>query len=277
MTAAGGDTRLAATFLDAPHGRLFVLRREPPDGAAPGAQVLIVPPFAEEMNRSRRLLSELARELAANGLAVCLPDLTGTGDSEGDFATANWATWLADVAFLRRHCLARYAAPLYLLGLRTGALLAAESVATQPERVDGLICVQAVATGDRFLTQLLRTRVAAAMSRGEKETTKGLRARLDADEPLTIAGYTLAPALARELAARRLDDLPPPATLPVLWYEVAAPSTEELPSPSPPTNWPRDPMVIRQVRATPVWNLQEAEVPRDLIGTITADCRHGMQ
>jgi len=45
--------------------------------------VLHFPPFAEEMNKCRAMVSAQARELANIGVAVVVPDLYGTGDSAG--------------------------------------------------------------------------------------------------------------------------------------------------------------------------------------------------
>ncbi len=59
--------------------------------------LLILPPFAEEMNCCRRVFASLAATLAgtpaaagtaadpATGIDCFLPDFYGTGDSEGDF------------------------------------------------------------------------------------------------------------------------------------------------------------------------------------------------
>jgi hypothetical protein len=57
-------------------------------------RLVIVPPFADEMNRSRYMLSRTARLLASNGCTVFLPDLSGTGDSYGNFDDVSWTDWL---------------------------------------------------------------------------------------------------------------------------------------------------------------------------------------
>jgi hypothetical protein len=48
-----------------------------------------VPPFAEEMNKSRRMIAEVGRRLEGSGVGMLLVDLFGTGDSEGEFAQAD--------------------------------------------------------------------------------------------------------------------------------------------------------------------------------------------
>ena len=53
----------------------------------------MVPPFAEEMNKCRPMVTEVALGLAESGIASIVPDLYGTGDSGGDFSEGDWETW----------------------------------------------------------------------------------------------------------------------------------------------------------------------------------------
>src|SRR5687768_8838655 len=81
--------RTEAMFLSAPHGgRRFCLLHMPSRPAR--ALVVYVHPFAEEMNKSRRMAALQARALAASGHAVLQIDLLGCGDSSGDFGDASW-------------------------------------------------------------------------------------------------------------------------------------------------------------------------------------------
>ncbi|WP_229425321.1 hypothetical protein [Massilia sp. Se16.2.3] len=75
-----------AFFLDTQGGRRFCLYHAP-IGECRGALVY-VHPFAEEMNRSRRMAALQARALAARGIGVLQLDLHGCGDSVGDFGDA---------------------------------------------------------------------------------------------------------------------------------------------------------------------------------------------
>lgn len=84
-----------AFFLETPGGARFCLLSRPIAEAKGG--VLFVPPFAEELNKSRRMVAEAVRAFVEAGWAVLQLDLKGCGDSAGDFGDAAWADWLADV------------------------------------------------------------------------------------------------------------------------------------------------------------------------------------
>src|SRR5690606_27532247 len=83
--------------LDTGRGKRFALLTSPA-ASAPIGGLLFLHPFAEEMNKSRRMVALAARAFASAGWAVLQVDLAGCGDSEGDFADADWQTWLDDVS-----------------------------------------------------------------------------------------------------------------------------------------------------------------------------------
>ena len=68
-------------FIDSAAGRVFAIYHRPAEGGSNGPAMLYLPPFAEEMNRSRRMAALQARALAAAGYGVLLLDPYGTGDS----------------------------------------------------------------------------------------------------------------------------------------------------------------------------------------------------
>lgn len=185
--------------------RLCVFHAAQAMGGAPHAAVLYVHPFAEEMNKSRRMAALHARQLAAAGCDVLLIDLHGCGDSSGDFGDAGWQGWIDDVkrgcAWLRQ----RSSAPLWLWGLRTGALLAVEA-ARQAALDCHLLLWQPSTSGKAALQQFLRLKAAAGIVGGDAAApnTRSLLAELDAGRAVEVAGYTLGPALAQGLAAAAL-------------------------------------------------------------------------
>lgn len=227
MTSAPGRPA-EPFFLDGAPGRRFCLFH-PPVGACRGA-LLYVHPFAEEMNRSRRMAALQARALAALGYGVLQIDLYGCGDSSGDFGDARWDIWKADLAagaaWLRR----RIDRPLTLWGLRLGALLALDYARDARVPVQSMILWQPVLNGATFLTQFLRLRLAGAMlDEGARTSTGALRQALQGGETLEIAGYDLSPAL-----AAAIDGFDAPETLApacrVDWFEALPAPDAPLPA-----------------------------------------------
>ncbi|OIJ42105.1 hydrolase 2, exosortase A system-associated [Massilia timonae] len=216
-------------FLKADGGQRFCLYH-PPAGPARGA-LLYVHPFAEELNRSRRMAALQARAFAAAGHAVLQIDLAGCGDSSGDFGDARWERWQADLALAAAWLRERTDAPLRLWGLRLGALLALDYARTAAHPVAGMLLWQPVLKGSTYLTQFLRLRLAGALlADGDAGGgTAQLRAALLAGEALEIAGYDLDPHLARALDALDPLDAFRPAC-PVDWIEAVTQAGAE-PSP----------------------------------------------
>lgn len=263
-------------FLEGPAGPLFAVHHAacPRRGEARG--LVYLPPFAEEMNRSRRMAALQARRLAARGIDVLLLDPFGTGDSAGDFSDARWEIWREDVkaamTWLGGHCGGRVG----LWGLRLGGLLAAEVAAEVIPRPTRLLLWQPVVSGDRFLTQFLRLRVAAGMSGGgTAEKVKDLRARLQRGEVLEVAGYGVAPALAEAISHRHLGDmLGSLAGLQLNLLEIdtkeevaLAPATRQLLE----TLGSRNPALLaRAVTGEPFWALQEITVAPALLDATEA-------
>jgi exosortase A-associated hydrolase 2 len=206
-----------AFFLDGVAGKLFCTGSLHELGQNPRRKVLIVPPFAEEMNKSRHVLAALAAAIGDAGHDVLMPDLFGTGDSAGDFSEATLATWRADldVAIERLDP----AGALELIGLRAGALLAAD--VTGRHEVKSMTLLQPLVDGKQQLTQMLRLRLAGGlMGGGEKETTSQLKQRLASGECLEIAGYGLSGQLAADLETLALAKCPPADVAQVHWIEV---------------------------------------------------------
>ena len=77
-----------AFFLAADNGRAgqrLCIHHPPRRGEPARGAVLHLHAFAEEMNKSRRMVALQARALAEAGFAVLQIDLHGCGDSGGDF------------------------------------------------------------------------------------------------------------------------------------------------------------------------------------------------
>jgi exosortase A-associated hydrolase 2 len=218
-------------FLDTgtgPLGTRFAMYHAPQATPVRG-MVVYVPPFAEEMNKSRRMAAMQARKLASRGHAVLQMDLLGCGDSAGDSGDAHWEAWVEDVLFAARWLKRRTtvllppgaaAPPLWLWGLRAGCLLAAAAAARLDEPC-ALAFWQPVADGKVMLRQFLRLKSAAAMlgAGGTGASIERLRADLAAGLTVDVAGYRLRPELALPLEAATLA-LPSSAQR-AEWFEVS--------------------------------------------------------
>lgn len=208
-----------AFFLPAASGQRYCLFHRPAAPAARGA-IVYVHPFAEELNKSRRMAALQARALAAAGYAVLQIDLHGCGDSSGDFGDAAWDGWVDDVCLACAWLRARDAAPLWLWGLRAGCLLAGEA-ARRIEPLAGLLLWHPVVAGKQHLQQFLRLESAGQMLGGEgKGATERLRRRLAQGDPVEVAGYRLSPALAGGLERSELQ--PPAAACRIEWVELSS-------------------------------------------------------
>ncbi|RJG01866.1 hydrolase 2, exosortase A system-associated [Noviherbaspirillum sedimenti] len=209
-------------FLDAGSGNRFCLYHAPISKNDCRGAIIYVHPFAEEMNKSRRMAARQARTFAAQGYAVLQIDLLGCGDSSGDFADARWEIWKEDLAHAYAWLRHETAAPISLWGLRLGALLALDFASGFHEEIQGLLLWQPVLRGELFLTQFLRLQLAADMLTGQSQGENGtrqLRARLQTGTSVEVAGYRLAPALAQAIDTTDAAILAPPRCT-TYWFEL---------------------------------------------------------
>lgn len=215
------NARLDAFFMAAADGSpRFALHHTPRTGPVK-AGVLYLHPFAEEMNKVRRMAALQARALASAGFAVLQIDLRGCGDSAGELAETGWADWLDDALagarWLREH---HADAPLWLWGARAGCLLAgatAEVLTPTP----GLLLWAPVINGQMQLQQFLRIKVAGEMLAGDaRGGLAALKGALDAGGTVEIGGYQLPSGLAQGLGQARLR--PPAALTRIAWLDMTS-------------------------------------------------------
>jgi exosortase A-associated hydrolase 2 len=218
-------------FLKAGVGERFCLYHAPDGGSQIRGALVYVHPFAEEMNKSRRMAALQARAFAKAGYAVLQIDLFGCGDSSGDFAEARWDIWRDDVLAAASWLEARTGMVTSLWGLRLGALLALDLAANSNGNFEGLLLWQPVNSGEQFLTQFLRMRLAGDMLGNGGEPSGGtqvMRKQMAAGESLEIAGYELGPALAATIDGLKAADLVV-TSMPVHWFELVAEDGRPLP------------------------------------------------
>lgn len=197
--------RREAFYIDAPGGGRFCLLTLPQQ--APVGGVLYVPPFAEELNKSRRMAALCAQALARRGWVVVQMDFFGCGDSAGEFGQASWAAWLDDLSRAWTLLSTKCDVPLVLWTLRAGCLLAADWLEKCKGLSPNLLMWQPVTSGKQHLAQFLRVKAAGEMLVGSdaKVVMTDIRSELLAGRPVEIAGYELPPAVANGLEASTLS------------------------------------------------------------------------
>lgn len=199
----------------------------PEAGGVRGA-LLFCDPLFEERKSAQRALVELARALAAAGVAVLRFDYRGCGDSPGDFAEFAPDDWLADAlaayAELRRRV--PPGVPAGFFGLRLGAALAAQAAGRVPAPWL-LMLWEPVLRGGEYLQQELRRKLMKEMLTfgGSRTTREGLVRQLEAGETVDFDGFAVTPRLYRELGALRLRETVAQLRLPLLLASVSASGT----------------------------------------------------
>ncbi|MEO8304462.1 MAG: hydrolase 2, exosortase A system-associated [Betaproteobacteria bacterium] len=216
-----------AFFLPLAGGGRFCLFHPAVGADARRGAIVYVHPFAEEMNKSRRMAALQSHALSAAGFAVLQIDLHGCGDSAGDFGDASWQAWVDDVVAAAGWLRTRTGIDPALWGLRAGCLIAREA-AQRIHPVPSLLMWQPAVSGTQHLQQFLRLKVAQQFGADAQQRigTKELRAELDAGRTVEVAGYALAPALAQGLAGAELAPLT--STTRVAWIEVAGSAPADL-------------------------------------------------
>jgi uncharacterized protein len=240
---------------------------------APRGTLLYLHPFAEEMNKSRRMAAMQSRALAAEGFAVLQIDLFGCGDSSGDFGDAGWSDWIDDALLGAQWLRSRYVGtPLWLWGLRAGCLLATAAA----QRLDGALNFlfwHPSTAGKLVLQQFLRLKGAKDLLQGQSRgAMQNLMTQLKQGQALEIAGYRLSPALADGLALAALSA--PSHAARVAWLELSAQPERELApaSQSALTSWKPvcDSLSAHVVPGPAFWQTTEIEDAPALIETTIA-------
>jgi exosortase A-associated hydrolase 2 len=217
--------RVEPFFFDADPGTRFCLYHAPNPHVQPRGSILYVHPFAEELNRSRRMAALQSRAFAALGFAVLQMDLFGCGDSCGEFHAGRWEVWKADLAVAASWLRERAHGPFYLWGARLGGLLALDFA----REVDlaGIVLWHPFMSGRACIDQFLRLHLAGLHpdpsnpAPGLPRSTAALRAQLAVHGMIEAGGYQVAVALVKAIDACDAAHIAlPPCT--VHWFAHGA-------------------------------------------------------
>lgn len=187
-------------------GECFCVWRAPAESSALRGTVLHLPAFGDEMNKSRAMTASASRRFATHGFGVLNLDLSGTGDSSGEFERSSLSRWTDDACIAIEWLRVHGRTPLWLWCLRFGALLV-PSVLRRVQLEPSLLLWQPVSAGSQYLTHLLRMKLAGAAVDGvdNRQGVAPLRQRIRSGETMEIAGYAVSSQLATELEDSRFE------------------------------------------------------------------------
>jgi exosortase A-associated hydrolase 2 len=251
-------------FMQGRSGRLLLVARE---GKKQQATV-ILPPFAEEMNKCRHLISALMRQLEAKGHSSFLLDNYGCGDSEGDLDTATIPIWRDDLLQLLRILRDQGYQEVNFISVRFGTLLLFDllnqvELPLQPVQI---ILWQPMFDTTKFWQQFIRIKIAETMAIGGKLSQKELEQQLNNGNTIEIAGYPISPAFYQSLLKMQTQLPKALNSLAVSWFE-----TSQLDSIALPVQKMRDTLQyvcelqFYQLKADPYWQTNELADANELI------------
>ncbi len=253
-------------FIKSSAGNIFCLYHTPPNHATVKRNILFIPPFAEELNRSRHMINRQARLFCQAGYGVLILDLFGTGDSQGSFGEATLPIWKQDILAAISWLAETSDTPPIIWAMRSGALIATDIIGEYPELTDQMILWSPVRSGKKFITQYMRIKLASEVTRktnNQKTTINDLWKILESGNGLEIAGYYLSPVLAKGLSKLSLNNSKLPKTLAVKWIETGLGDPAHL---SPASQkiidcWLKDGITVTDIAVNDVafWALQEPE------------------
>lgn len=236
------------------------------------ARAVFFPPFGDEMNQSRRMFRLAAEALAARGVAVCVFDLLGTGDSSADFRDATISAWLADCRRMV-HATQGEGAPVVLLGCRLGVALAVKASECLERPAALLVGWAPLLQGRQQLSGLLRASKIARMNRPQAPDPQALWA---AGDVAWLAGYPFSPVLAEQLGT--LDAAGAPRVGRTVLFELRTAQDEASPVASEALrrraeSWALDGVAAEAIalRGPSFWNVADlVDAPQLIEATVAA-------
>lgn len=207
-------------FVETPSGRLFALLYQPRQRAN-NKVVVLIPPFAEEMNKSRRQLSLQARRFCQSGHAVLIFDFVGTGDSDQRFADASITLWKENIKAMLYWLREQGFDSWIPWGVRFGALLLDDAINSGILPSERALLWQPVLSGKLAIRQFLRLQAATNLMSADKgDSVAGLEEKLSGGQAVEVAGYGISPDLYTESMQLDLQQTRWPTGCAVDWFQV---------------------------------------------------------
>jgi exosortase A-associated hydrolase 2 len=212
---------------------------------------LYLPPFAEEMNLSRAIVSRQARAFTERGEAVVSLDYFGTGDSEGTFGQATIEHWLNDIGDTLEWIKAQGARCVNLWGLRFGGLMAMHYLAANPySHISKLLLWRPVLDGNLLMGQFFRLKqVSESMKGGDKVNWME---KVRQGTTIEVAGYPVTKVLLLAIESLKITPVYLATLPPTVWIEVATelmpPAIEKLAG-----QWPEQRLTLQTAVGPTFW------------------------
>ena len=230
----------------------------------PAAIVIFVAPFAEEMNKSRRMFAKLAQQLAEENKLAILFDFSGTGDSSGDLNQSSLDDWCNELIAITQHMSVNHPGlPFHFVALRTGALILGDALPKMHHQIGSVTLWQPVLKGSLFLKQFFRLRTAKSMMQGDKESHADLLALLEQHGEIEIAGYPISKVLSQQISDAALNQsIAKLAPLNVIEVNNTGQATPQF------SMWCTSAdCELRAVKGDPFWSTQEITLVPELLST----------
>jgi hypothetical protein len=157
-------------------------------------RILIVPPLFDEMNRMRRVLVSVMRQLADLGVCSILPDLPGCNESLANLVDQDLDKWRGAVA-----AAAQQLDATHIASIRGGALI--DNLPA--ELPHWRLCP---VKGDSLLKTMLRTRIAGDKEMGIVSNMESLIEQ-GCREPIELAGNLLCPDMLSSMQYAQAEPL----------------------------------------------------------------------
>jgi uncharacterized protein len=165
---------------------------QPTEPARPVRAVLLCYPWGPEYQYAHRSMRHLAKLLSAAGMHALRFDYYGTGDSAGEASEAGLTDWIGDIETAIEELQDTTGETrVSLVGLRLGAMLAAQVAAQRPQQIERLVLWDPIIDGRAYLHEIAPDPVqpsTAVATHGQRE----------------VAGFALTERLTQELQTANL-------------------------------------------------------------------------
>jgi len=168
-----------------------------------GEAWIFCPPLFEEAIIAHDVLRNFARALAEIGTTVYRFDYEGQGDSAGTSTDVDLHGWVSDTLCMVQHAKKAGATGIILLGIRGGALIAAQAAALLGPACTKLVNLCPTLSGRDHLLELLRINLTAQIAVHGKvlRDRETILKEAQSGKAVNISGWEVGPRLLLDLAA----------------------------------------------------------------------------